>query len=96
MDQSKTAEESPPRGREMGAEEYLAHVAYSYLAAPADTPEESVAKALLELAAARLGLDPQDLVNTVLQNEPGGRILPPWDAGTGVPAGLRVEEKPKG
>lgn len=86
-----SSEEQPndeERGRRMSAEEYLGHIAYAYAAAPADTPEESVAKALLEIAAERLGVHPQDAVNAVLAQEPGGRLLPPWHAGTGVPAGL--------
>ncbi len=79
--------ETSPSACSVTAEEYLAHCVYAYAAAPADTPEESVAKALLELACQRLGADPQETVNQVLATV-GGKITPPWDAGTGVPRDL--------
>lgn len=66
------------RGRSMGAEEYLAHVAYAYAASPEGSAEESIAKGLLELACDRLGQDPQEVINEVLKGEPGGRVRPPW------------------
>lgn len=81
------------RGSPIAAEEYLAHIALAYAASPADSPEESVAKALLEVACSRLGAVPQDVVNEVLRKVPGGRLLPPWGAGTGVPTGLRLVEE---
>lgn len=83
-----TTETSEQRGRTISEEEYLGHLAYAYAASPADTPEESVAKALLEIACERLGRHPQDVVNAVLAMEPGGRLLAPWPVGNGVPAGL--------
>jgi hypothetical protein len=66
------------RGREVTAEEYLAHIVYAYCATPADSSEESIAKALLEVAAARFGVDPNTLVKSVMMLEDGGRVRPPW------------------
>lgn len=71
------------RGRAMTAAEYLAHVVYGYCAAPGDTAEETTAKAHLELACMRLGVDVNDAVADVMRREDGGRVVPPWDAGTG-------------
>jgi hypothetical protein len=73
------------RGRPMSAEEYLGHVAYAYVASPADSAEEAVAKALLQTACERLEVDPQEVVNRVLSAESGGRVLPPWLTGDGAP-----------
>lgn len=80
-----SGEQEKLRGRVMSAGEYLGHLVYGYCAAPADTPEESVAKALLELACDRLGLNPVDVTRDVMSTEEGGRVLPPWDPGTGLP-----------
>lgn len=75
-----------PRGTPISAEDYLTHLALAYAASPAETPEESVAKALLELACARLGVSPQEFVTRVMSSVGGGRLLPPWETGTGAPA----------
>lgn len=83
--------ESEERGQYISPEEYLGHIAYAYASSPADSPEESIAKALLEVACARLNADPQVVVNQALSVMPGGRMLPPWPAGTGAPIAPVVE-----
>jgi hypothetical protein len=82
----------PVRGRPMSEGEYLAHVVYCYVASPEKSAEEGASKVLLEIVAARFNLDAQDLVNSVLEKEPGGRVLPPWVAGLGGPPRPGIDE----
>ena len=73
-------DESPDelRGQVMTDAEYLTHLVLVYCASPANTPEEGIAKALLELACARFGVDPEVATRSVMTNIPGGRVVPSW------------------
>lgn len=66
------------RGQVMTDGEYLELLVLAYCASPADTPEEGIAKALLELACARLGADPEVVTRAVMTDIPGGRVVPSW------------------
>lgn len=75
--------EPPVRGYVIAREEYLSHIVYAFIASPADSIEEAVSKALLVAACARLGEEPQHVVNAVTSMLPGGRVLAPWEVGNG-------------
>lgn len=63
---------------EVTAEEYLGHLAFAYAASPAEGPERSLALALLQLACARLGADPEQVLELSMSTVPGGQFVSPW------------------